>query len=508
MQVKQIILAVAATLVAGQVLAAPVTKTEIANAGAANIDQTWITGASAPNFNLYDAYAKGCDVNTVAIFTNATSTATATGTSGNFNAYACRRSNKISILFHTSDGGSFNAYAPHLTGTAPDGGPMPVALKRIADLGTIACTPNATEYTPPAAADYVSGGQKVPVYTSCVTVTPTTAPTLPAGGFSDVEAAMWGYDVSGAGTEGDAGVQQAFGVAVTTKLYRALQVAQGIYTTEALANTNDASFLPANAPNLTSAQYTSIIASNSGYQTDWSPILGTAGVGKNIYVARRVASSGTQAASNAFFLSNPCASGGPGGSLSPTGQVGAAGSTYFVALNSGSSDVRNMLVAINGGTYAHDLDGPTNPGTATLAVNGANQGFGIGVLSVENDDNNANWKYVKLDGVHPEGRIGTRGGVAETAASTTAATAGRATMMEGDYKFVMEMKSFVANTADAFGAGLIPVMATQMANPVDCAATPRGLAITPTAGSACAVGAQVSRGTKGANTCSPMQLFF
>jgi hypothetical protein len=507
MQVKQIILAVAATLVAGQVLAAPVTKAEILAAGT-NVDQTWLSGASAPNFNIYDAYAKGCDVNTVAIFTNAATTATATGTSGNFNAYVCRRSGKISIAYHTTDGGSFNAFAPHLTGTAPDGSAMPVSLKRIADLATIACTPNATPYTPPATADYVSGGQTVPVYTSCVTVTPTTAPTKPAGGFSDVEPAMFGTDVSSAGTVGDANVQQAFGVAVTTKLYRALQVAQGIYATEALANTNDASFLPANAPNLTSAQYISIISDGGGYQTDWAPILGTAGAGKNVYVARRVATSGTQAASNAFFLQNPCASGAPGGNIPPAGQSGVAGSTYFNTLNSGSSDVRNMLIAINGGTYAHDDNGPTVAGGNILPVNGANQGFGIGVLSVENDDNNANWKYVKLDGVHPEGRIGTRNGVAESAASTTAAAAGRATMMEGDYKFVMEMKSFVANTADAFGAALIPTIVTQMSGPADCAATPRGLAISPVAGSSCAVGAQVSKGAKLGNTCQPNQLFF
>ena len=507
MQVKQIILAVAATLVAGQVLAAPVTKAEILAAGT-NIDQTWLSGASAPTFNIYDAYAKGCDVNTVAIFSNTSTVNTNTGANGNFNAYACRRAGKISIAYHTVDGGSFNAYAPHLSGTAPDGNAMPVSLRRIADLANIACTPNATPYTPPATADYVSGGQTVPVYTSCAIVTPTTTPSKPAGGFSDVEAAMWGYDVSGAGTEGEANVQQAFGVAVTTKLYRALQVAQGIYASEAAANTADASFLPANAPNLTSAQYTSIIASNSGYQTDWSPILGTAGEGKNIYVARRASSSGTQASSNAFFLSNPCSSGSPAGALAVTGQTGAAGSTYFVTLNSGSGDVRNMLVAVNSGTYAHDIDGPLNPGTATLPVNGASQGFGIGVLSTENDDNNANWKYVKLDGVHPEGRIGTRNGVAESAASTTAATAARATMMEGDYQFVMEMKTFIANTADAFGAALIPVIAAQMASPADCAATPRGLAISPAAGSSCAVGAQVSKGTKAGNTCSPMQLFF
>jgi hypothetical protein len=292
-------------------------------------------------------------------------------------------------------------------------------------------------------------------------------------------------------------------------LYRALQVAQGIYTTEALAATNDPSFLPANAPNITSAQYTSIVSVGGGYQTDWSPILGATGVGKNIYVTRRVETSGTQAASNAHFLQNPCASGIPGGNLAAVGQTGTT--PFVVGKFSGSSDVRAALIAINAGTYAHDIDGPTQPGLATLPVNGASQGFGIGVLSAENAAPTTGWKYAKLDGAHPYGQIGTRKGVAQTANSITAAGLGRATMMEGDYRFVMEMKSFVstyADTNDTFGAALIPTIVAQMSGPADCAATPRGLAISPTAGSVCVTGEQVSKGSKIGNTCQPMNLFF
>ncbi len=480
MQIKQIVLALAATLVVGQAAAAAVTQAEIAAARTAGtLKETWLSGASAPTFNIYDGFARGCDATTQHIFTNNATVGTGKpGSIGNLSAYACKRAGVVSVMYHNVDGGSFNAYAPHLTGTAPDGTAMPTQLQRVRNLGTVICTASGI-YASPAYGN-------IPVEAACAKVNPVTtadggAPVKPAGGFSDVEAMLWGVNVSAVGTEGEANVNQTFGVAVTPVLYRQLQVAQGIYASVANANASDVSYDPVNAPNITRAQYTSIAQLNGGYQTDWEPLLGAAGIGKNVHLARRVATSGTQASSNAFFLANPCSSGAPGGNLPPAQNnivtlVNHSTPTFIVTEGSGTGNVKVTL---------------TNANTAG--------NFAIGVVSAENDwrtENAANggYRFVKLDGVHPEGN----GDIAMA----------RNTVINGNYNLMMEMKSFVANTADAFGASLIPTIAAALGNPSNCADVPRGLSLNPAGGSSCTVGVEVAKGTKFGNNCSPVQLFF
>lgn len=466
MQFKQIALAVAATLVAGHAAAAAVTQADIVAArSAGTLQEAWLSGASAPTFNVFDGFSRGCDAGTQAIFTNATS-AGKPGSIGNFMGYACTRGGVVSAMYHTVDGGSFNAYAPHLTGTAPDGTSMPAQLRRVRNLGTVSCTGTGT-------------WNSIPVRTGCAIAVGATvgdsAPALPAGGFSDVEAALWGIDVSAAGTEADANVSQVFGIAVSKNLYRELQVAQGIYASVAAANAGDATYDPANAPSISKAQYTSIAQSGGGYQTDWSPILGAAGASKNVYLARRVATSGTQASSNAFFLENPCASG------AALGQIGAAGvadssATFIVTEGSSTGNVKTTL---------------TNAGNAG--------NFAIGVVSVENNwrtDAAASegYRFVKVDGVHPE------------AGDTVF---GRTTAINGAYAFQMELKSFVASTAGGtFGETLIGEISSALGNPANCADVPRGLFLNPAGGSSCTVGTEVGKGTKFGNNCSPVQMFF
>jgi len=474
MQIKQIFLAVAATLIAGQAAAAAVTQADIVAARTAGtLQETWLSGASAPTFNIFDGYALGCDADTIRIFTNnATVGSGKPGSIGNINAYACKRAGVVSVMYHNVDGGSFNAYAPHLTGTAPDGSAMPLHLQRVKNLGTVACTVSGTYTT---SAPYAPSGS-IPVSANCAKGDPLAtadgAITKPAGGFSDVEAALWGVDVSAAGSEADANVTQTFGVVVTPVLYRALQAAQGM---SAAAIAADTAFDPALAPNITSSQYASIAALGGGYQTDWSPILGAAGVGKTVYLSKRVATSGTQASSNAFFLRNPCASGATLGQLSPAVLPNPI-PTLSINEASSTGNVKTNMTAIN------------NAGN-----------FGIGVVSLENNwrtENAANggYRFVKLDGVHPEANGDT--------------VFGRNSSINGQYNFVMEMKSFVANTADTFGAALIPTIAAALGNPGNCADVPRGLSLNPNGGSSCTVGIEVVKGTKSGNNCSPMQLYY
>ncbi|MCB5188725.1 hypothetical protein LG200_12015 [Methylobacillus caricis] len=474
MQVKQLILAVAATLAAGSVLAAPVTPAQIGAArNAGTLQETWISGASAPTFNIFRGFELGCDANSVSLFSNASSdTSVRPGSLGNYAAYACTRGGVVSVVYHTVFDGSLNAYAPHVNGTQ---------LQRLRRLENASCAVATSSFP-----GHVN-------YKSCTLVNPAATPdgaiAKPAGGFSDIEASLFGLDVSSAGTEVEANVGQTFGVAVTVPLYRALQVAQGIYASVAAANAADAAFSPANAPNISSAQYSSIIAQGSGYQTDWSPLVGATGSGKAVYLERRVASSGTQASSNANFLKNPC-SNGAFANLQPAG-VADSTTSFVVTEHSGSGNVKTAL---------------TTRGTS-------NQ-FAIGVLSMENNwrsdsAENAGYRYLKLDGVHPEaGTLDVNGN-----GTADGLEFARETAINGNYAFHMEMRSFVANTADNFGRDLIPAITEALGNPANCADVPRGLTLNPLGGSSCSSGssselAVVAKGTRFGNNCAPQQLFF
>ena len=491
MKLKQIALLLAGLTLSAAAFAAPVTIAQIEAARVAGqLDQAWISGATAPTRTVYEGWVGsgagvGCDAATNTIFTNQGGTNVVPGGLGNFLAYACTRAGKVSVLYHTLDGGSLNAYAPHTVGTRL------ARLKYIGSPTSNTCVAAAASYVDPTNAD-----NNAAVFKSCALVgaaVPATGPTpasnaanqtavnadsnspnLPVGGFSDVEAALFdaligGGNVSGKGTEGNANVTQVFGVAVSTPLYRALQTAQG------LADVNATTFDPAVAPNITQAQYVSIAAQGGAYQTDWQPLVGAAGAGKKVVLARRVATSGTQASSNSFFLAKPCADGLAAG-LAPA-VTSDSSPTFEVFEGSGTGNVKTRL------TTASNSAGADN--------------FAIGIMSVENDWRadaaaSAGYRFVKVNGVHPE------------AGDTVN---GRLTTISGAYEFAKELKNFTANTATGFGANVVNQITTALSNPpvASCAVLPRGLALNPLAGSSCGA-AQVAKATNLGNNCSPFQL--
>ena len=505
MKLTKIALTIAVLLGSAQAFALPVTAAQITAAqSAGTLQQAWISGATAPTKSVYEGWVGsgagvGCDAASNSIFTTQalTSSNITPGSLGNFTAYACTRGGVVSVLYHTLDGGSLMYVAPHTVG---------VRLARVKFAGTGNGCTGSLNYV-----DATNADNNATVFKGCTligTVLPAAganpafntanaaavaadplAPSLPVGGFSDVEAALWpatigGGDVSSKGVEGAANVGQAFGVVVSRPLYRAMQVAQGI-----AANTDalDPSFDPANAPNITKAQYTSIIALGGTYQTDWAPIVGAAGAGHRVIVARRVQTSGTQASSTAFFLNNPCAT-AVVANLSPATAADSVASTATLPATNGievfeGSGTGNVKTRI---TTATNSTGTTN--------------FAIGVISAENDwrvesatGGQNGYRFVKIDGVHPE--------AGDTANARATATA-------GTYAFHMEMKNFVANTATGFGALVVGQITAALSNPpaTSCALLPRGLTINPLAGSSCTVGVQVAKGTNQGNNCSPVLL--
>lgn len=478
MQIKQIALAVAATLVAGHAAAAAVTQADIAAAKTAGtLQEAWLSGASAPTYNVFAGFALGCDTDTLAVFTNHTE-AKKPGSLKDYSAYACKRGGVVSVMYHTTKDGSFNAFAPHVPNDVDgDGIVKTTDLERVKNLATASCGTTTLVHdanlfkslSNPDGTDY-------PVTISCQKQKPAIladgAVALPAGGFSDVEAGLFGVDVSAYGTQSSALIGQVFGVAVSTPLYRAMQVDQGIYVDLDAANAGDASFDPANAPNITSAQYAAIAQSGGGYQADWSLLLPNASAAdkaKTIYLMRRVSTSGTQASSNAFFLKNPCVG------VSATSPATAADSTptFVVTEDSSSSTLKG-----------------------TMGTHGTNGNFAIGVLSLENNlaTDGLAARYLKLDGVHPE--------------ANDPDGEARHTTVNSDYAFAMETVNFVANTAvGTFGETLIGEITTSLGAPANCSDVPRGLYLDPNGG-ACTTGVETHKGTKFGNNCAPVQLFF
>jgi hypothetical protein len=206
-------------------------------------------------------------------------------------------------------------------------------------------------------------------------------PHQSAGGFSDVEAALF-QDVLDSTSFNNPGVKsnlvvtstsiaQSFGVVVSRSLYAALQSAQGLTASGCTAD----NITPACQPNITRSQYASLVAGQSaGSIADWGVLgLGSAPDGK-VRIARRDKFSGTQASSNNFFLGRRCSVGG----LDPAG----------------AGDSTSTLIVTESVTTGNALT------TLSDASNWA-----IGVVSLENKATagsyagGGKWRYLKLDGV-------------------------------------------------------------------------------------------------------------
>lgn len=372
-------------------VAAPVTIADIISArSASTLKEAWLSGSSSSVYTIFRGFSLVCDANTVSVFNAGTvTTAQKPGSvnAGDLLAYACKRGTTLVVAYHSVEGGSFNAYLPHLpAGSA--GVPGLVVLRRLKALD------NSTCLITTGTLNLGTDNTVVPVYGSCGVVTPSSStvttevtaalkpPALPTGGFSDIEYSKStlpsaSLNVSLYGLEAQINLNEVLGVAVSTNLYRALQVAQGIGLPTTGTNTADINFDPALAPNIKSSLYTYLVATG-GSDRDWSPILGNPGIGKKVTIARRNNTSGTQASSNVFFLKNPCAS-GVAGNLFPS-TVLDTGPTLLVTEDSSSSKIKSRLSS----AYV------------------ANE-FAVGALSLENnwrtDTDNNQYRFVKLDGV-------------------------------------------------------------------------------------------------------------
>ncbi len=476
MKLKQIALAVAATCVAAPSFA--LTPADIDGSTV----QLWISGATAPTKSVYAAVRSLCadndadgNADDLHVYleknpADAADQVPGKSAAGKFAAYACTMGPLAgsldgvkTVVYHTFDAGSFEAYTPHLFLAGEVHPLVPATLSRLNDItaGGSTCVTGLAPNT------FVGCGKGPVALASNVDLFST--PTLPQGGYSDTEYTLNQLNLGISKSLGDIGyeaptnVGQGFGLAVSYPLYAELQKAQGfIATTAADGEACDGNYAVSCQPSINRQKYSSLVSAAGVTNKDGS-LLG-APANSVIKVERRVGTSGTQSSSNAFFLNTPCATGLPGGAKSPAGTNTAGTTSYnggkvLVRSNNGSGDVKTQLTAAS---TAGEL--------------------AIGVLSLENVPSvSEKFAFVKVNGVSPN-----------------VDAKQRQTAIDGDYEFWYELVAFTANDAFSEGADLINGTVIALGDPSITDLT--GLFVTKAAG---VTGANVSKGAKLGNACSP-----
>lgn len=353
----------------------------VAFAGQAQAATAFLTGASATSVNYVKAL-KGLCGGTFTVYKETTGNTSL----GNFFTAKCSQNfaniaGTDAVAFNVS-GGSYSAV-------------------QNSTLGTGTKFVQALSGTPVAGAGALAG-------INVVAGIAATGTVKSQGGFMDMEPAA--FDASllepFGGVEGladkvaSASFYQAFGVAVSRDLYAALQTKQGLTAAGCTPDT----LTPACQPSISRAQYASIasISTNSA-KLDINSLFGVP-AGK-LTLCRRVSTSGTQAASNQFFLNNLTGNGPNAGAELP-----ADAATY------GAGVLATFEVKEGAGT-----------GNARDCLNAT--GYGIGVLSLENvPAATTGYRFVKLNRVE----------------GFDAANSSQATGMNGEYEFAFQSFKFTA----------------------------------------------------------------
>jgi len=315
--------------------------------------------------------------------------------------------------------------------------------------GTFSATPTAAEYAASTAVPFtgtayaelrlnVAGGSFTaacllagwPTGTKCpaadtyldpATGTLTLKPTgtVTVGGLMDVEATGFLSTVrSGIASPVStvtAGFAQTFGVAVSNDLYTAMfnDQASKLAAGCAVTDTKKAECVPV----IGKAQMAAIMSANSGnaaYVKGAAFLAPSLAAGTALTYARRVDTSGTQAAAQQYFLGSVCNT-----AAAPVVAESASNGAITVQAQSGTGGVRNQL------------NGVTSAGVPLASPN-----YAIGVISAENNQASetlsgvvvpTTWKWLRVGGMS----------VAESAAPAEAGVTftNTATAKDGSYDF-------------------------------------------------------------------------
>ena len=325
MKMKSIVMAVAAATLSGQALAlSPTTIPDM---------EVWLSGSSAQDGAIGTLFSGDlCVAGTYDLYLDNSATPgsaqrAVSCTLDSTKVVGLSTANPKVLIHKRSAGGSAMGVQPVADGTAIE----------FMNVNGANCTATVTPN----------------VYSCAYNVTTNMVKHVPDAGFSDVDPGMFVGVNTPSGYADVTAVEMAaltikttragvFGVPVTVALRNALQQAQGLVVGDETV---------ANMPSLSRDQIASLMA--IGGITKWSSLMVggtaltaypgvTAPASSLVNICRRVQGSGTQAATNAVFLNNPCAS----GALQPA----SASNTLtgpIVTQNSGSGDVETCLDTAN-----------------------------------------------------------------------------------------------------------------------------------------------------------------
>jgi predicted RecA/RadA family phage recombinase len=368
MKLRLVTLAAMAAL-ATQAFAAPNTTPVTAAEAAAATNTLYFSGSSAAKAIISGLVLQNCTGYTTPGVTTGTSFVTFSDTTGNYNAYACRLlatndwnlpENTVVVVNKRDDQGSgFGVYPVayntpiaflNLAGT-PVSGKYPTA-NHTADVGISDADPalfNVAANRPSAFAS------SAPV--SASSFAPVTI-TLPDGSTSTASVTTV--------------FSQVFGVAVTTKLYNALQAAKQTID----GTTTGVPSLP--------RDYLSNFFSQNLAAVGWLP-LGVANADTaGINVCFRDQGSGTRVSGNVYF-----------------GQFPGNGASAFLPLD-GTLATTASPTDTAGNIYINEPGSGGGVQTCLHNVNAlAGNGYGIGLLTFGTAEVPADYKFVAVDGVFP-----------------------------------------------------------------------------------------------------------
>jgi len=268
---------------------------------------------------------------------------------------------------------------------------------------------------------------------------------------------------------------EGFGVAVNPALYLALQQAQGLASSSATAPVLGA----AAQPNMNSTDIASLFSELGSVKSAADLLQVSDSVVPNlsttpITVVSRTFDSGTQAASDIYFLNNVCGNLGYAGALAPvnTGDGGAAG------LNPGLFNVVQESQTPN---VKADL---TGTGTA---------GYAVGVLSLTGApaQTATNWQFVKLDGVSPN-----------YSAAGVADAKQRNAFASGSYKFAVDMSASYRKSISSTYLAMNKAVVAGLQNSALHNLT--GIAYLDNPTGTYTAGGQQARYDRGGNNCAPL----
>lgn len=260
----------------------------------------------------------------------------------------------------------------------------------------------------------------------------TNTATVPAGavavgGVLDVEPGAFPAEVIGSfnvPASFSLGVGQAFGVAVSNKLYTAMFNRQkntvaggGATVNRPIPNgclVTDTQRVEC-VPTISKGQMATIMNGdefNAAYQNG-AGYLGFASAegdlaGETLVYARRVSTSGTQAAAQNYFLGNVC-------SLAQLPVVPEPDSD-----EDGDGGLRDFTLGA--------VKVLATPGTGDVRTALAADAYVVGVMSGENNQTGVTWKWVKVQGAP----------MAENATPGTSGNTNKATVLNGGYDFFFE----------------------------------------------------------------------